>query len=287
MPRYLITGATGQQGGGVVEALLHESGHADIEIRAITRNLSSNSAKDLQNRGIEVVKADLGDGKSLEAALRGCEAAYLVTDFRGPGGVEEEKEQGRTFVDAAVRAGVKHIVFSSVSGSEDERVEHFHSKYHIEKYIQASGLKWAVIRPVGFMDLIPPPGIGRAFFLAAMKAAFGDVKQKWIACEDIGKGAAKALMQPNHFNGKTYEIVGDVATVNEVKSALERADNGRTEWNVWLPKYLVMLFSPYHYRQMFQWLALGVQPGEVQRTKELIPDVMNVESWARKKTKQE
>jgi uncharacterized protein YbjT (DUF2867 family) len=102
------------------------------------------------------------------------------------------------------------------------------------------------------MDLIPPAGIGRAFFLGAMKAAFGEVKQKWISCEDIGKAVAKALLEPDVFNGKIYEIVGEEATVEEVSIALGRTEGGRKAWIVWLPTFLVMAFTPYHYKQMFK-----------------------------------
>lgn len=149
-----------------------------------------------------------------------------------------------------------------MAGSEDPEVEHFHSKYHIEQYLRGSGLSWTVIRPVGFMDLIPPAGFGRAFFLGAMKAAFGEVRQKWISCEDIGKVVAKSLLEPDYFNGKIYEIVGEEATVEQVRTALAKTEGGRRPWIVWLPKFLVMAFTPYHYKQMFKvsnvisWLGL-------------------------------
>lgn len=104
MPTFLVVGATGQQGGAVVQVLLG-SERNDLIIRAVSRNPLSASATGLRNRGVEVVKGDLADAISLEAALRGCDAAYLVTDFRGPNDITGEIEQGHVFTDAAKRAG--------------------------------------------------------------------------------------------------------------------------------------------------------------------------------------
>jgi uncharacterized protein YbjT (DUF2867 family) len=113
MPKFLIVGATGQQGGNVVKALCSSTRH-DVMLRAMTRNPQSPAISSLRAQGIEIVKADLGDNASLQAALRGCDAAYLVTDFRGPGDVQGEIEQGKNFTDAALQAGKNSDKFSLV-----------------------------------------------------------------------------------------------------------------------------------------------------------------------------
>jgi uncharacterized protein YbjT (DUF2867 family) len=113
---------------------------------------------------------------------------------------------------------VKHIVFSSVAGSEDKSVEHFYSKFRIETIIHESGISSAVVRPVGFMEVIPPAGLARNFMLSTMEAVFGETQQKWIACEDIGKTVARALLQPDQFSGKVLTVCGDVKTIEEVNS---------------------------------------------------------------------
>ncbi|KAG5745334.1 hypothetical protein H9Q70_011966 [Fusarium xylarioides] len=82
MPTILVVGATGQQGGGVVKALL-SSGRTDLVVRALTRNPTSGPAYSLAYRGVQLVKGDLLDPESLARALGGADAAYLVTDFRG------------------------------------------------------------------------------------------------------------------------------------------------------------------------------------------------------------
>lgn len=79
MGKALITGATGKQGGGVVENLLPSN---KVAIRALTRNPDSPASKSLAAKGVELVKGSLTDESSLVAAMDGCWAAFLVTDVR-------------------------------------------------------------------------------------------------------------------------------------------------------------------------------------------------------------
>jgi uncharacterized protein YbjT (DUF2867 family) len=82
-PKYsskvLITGATGRQGGGVIQSLLASN---KVAIRALTRDPESPSAKSLAAKGIELAKGSFTDEKSLLAALEGCSSAFHVTDVR-------------------------------------------------------------------------------------------------------------------------------------------------------------------------------------------------------------
>ncbi|EGN94230.1 hypothetical protein SERLA73DRAFT_144746, partial [Serpula lacrymans var. lacrymans S7.3] len=86
--------------------------------RAITRNVSSDAAQSLRNRGAEVVEADLFDTESIKVALDGCECVFGVTDYMDSKmlakGREAEVEVGKALVDAAVEAGVRFFVWSSL-----------------------------------------------------------------------------------------------------------------------------------------------------------------------------
>lgn len=104
------------------------------------------------------------------------------------------------------------------------------------------------------MEVVPPPGIGRFFFLSAMATLFGTTKQKYIACEDIGKAVATALLSDGHgkYNEKILTIAGHVANVDELQAALEKGE-GKTSWGrMWLPRFLIIRLTPYHYKQMFE-----------------------------------
>ena len=97
-----VLGGTGQQGGGVVDALL---GAGKFAVRVASRNPASDAARALAARGVEVVKADLLDPSSLRSALTGAHGAFVVTNFWDPAQMPRETEIGTAAVQAAHAAG--------------------------------------------------------------------------------------------------------------------------------------------------------------------------------------
>jgi len=75
-PVISVVGGTGAQGGGVVDALLAAR---EFKVRVASRNPSSDAAKALTARGVEIVKADLLEPSSLKALYDGARGAFLVT----------------------------------------------------------------------------------------------------------------------------------------------------------------------------------------------------------------
>jgi len=120
-----VMGATGNQGGAVVDALLTVPDQ--FAIRAITRNPESEKAKALVSRGCEVVKADADDVSSMVAALSGAYGAYLVTNFWEDMNMAHEIEQTDKLREAVIEAKIEHAVLSTlddtrpiINASEDK-----------------------------------------------------------------------------------------------------------------------------------------------------------------------
>jgi hypothetical protein len=89
----VVVGATGTQGGSVVDALLADP--SSYRVRGITRNPQSDNAQALAAKGAEIVTADLNDESSLVAAFAGANVIFAVTDFFEPAmksGIEEGKK---------------------------------------------------------------------------------------------------------------------------------------------------------------------------------------------------
>jgi uncharacterized protein YbjT (DUF2867 family) len=108
----LVTGATGKQGGAVVNALLAR-GH---QVRALTRNSASPAANRLRQQGVEIAVGDFTNRDSLLRAARGADAVYAMsTPYEQ--GAEKEIAQGMTITDAAKAAGVAHFIYSSVASA--------------------------------------------------------------------------------------------------------------------------------------------------------------------------
>ncbi|KXN80950.1 NmrA-like family domain-containing protein 1 [Leucoagaricus sp. SymC.cos] len=140
----IVTGATGQQGGSVVDFLLKEpNGH--FMVRGITRNPDSPAVKALTARGVEIVKADLS---SLDKTVKAfCEAwgVYSLTAFYEHG-YNTEQLCGKHIVKVAKTIGIKHIVWSTVEGREGEcKAISWTSKALIEDCIIASGIPYTFV----------------------------------------------------------------------------------------------------------------------------------------------
>jgi uncharacterized protein YbjT (DUF2867 family) len=206
----LVAGATGQQGGAVADSLLKRG----MKVRALTRNASK--AEHLKTRGAEVVTGELSDRSSLDRALEGVKKVYLVTTpFEA--GFEAEVTQGTNMVDAALNAGVDHLVFSSVNGAERKSgIPHFETKWKVEEYIREKGIPHTIIRPVFFMDNFYAPWLLPSLKEGTLAQPMGGhTLLQMISVHDIGEFAANAFARKNEFISKEVDIAGDELTLDE------------------------------------------------------------------------
>jgi uncharacterized protein YbjT (DUF2867 family) len=205
----LITGATGKQGGATIRSL-HGS---DFRLRAMTRRPHGDAARDLTNRGIEVVEGDLDDEESLKRALEGVWGVYAVQNT-WEAGVEQEETQGHRLARLAHAAGVVHYVYASVGSAHRKTgIPHFDNKARVEATVQSLGFPTTVIiRPVFFMENLTSPWVlkGDALY-AAMKPR---TVLQMIAVDDIGKYGALAFTDPK-LRGRAIDIAGDAVTMPE------------------------------------------------------------------------
>jgi uncharacterized protein YbjT (DUF2867 family) len=137
-PLILVTGATGYIGGRLVPRLLAE-GH---RVRCLARNPERLAGR--RWPGVEVIKGDVADADSLEAALRGVTQAYYLVhamgedrpDFRG-----RDQRQATTFAVACVKAGVQRIIYLGGLGDPNRhRSDHLASRQEVGAALGSSGI---------------------------------------------------------------------------------------------------------------------------------------------------
>jgi uncharacterized protein YbjT (DUF2867 family) len=143
----VVTGATGMQGSGVIDAL---SANPEWRIRGLTRNINSDKAKALIQRGFEVVAADFDDEDSLNNAFIGANAIFAVTDFYEPfaTGIGPEKamqieyDRGVKLARAAAKTATLETYFWSTLPAASDlsngevKVPHFDAKGAVDAYIK-------------------------------------------------------------------------------------------------------------------------------------------------------
>jgi uncharacterized protein YbjT (DUF2867 family) len=245
----LITGATGRQGGSVLRHMLAQG----WKLRALVRNSEGDGAKRLIDQGIEVARGDLEDPASLERACRGVYGVYSVQDFWAVG-AKREVQQGKNMADVAMRAGVEHLVYSSVGGAErNSRIDHWESKWEVEKHIRKLGLPATMLRPAAFMENYYIDQVEIAILKGKLVDPIrADKPYQTIAADDIGAFAALTFARPKDFIGAEIEIAGSELTNPQAAEVFSRVLNRRVKFQK-LPMPLVRLLLGKEFYQMFRW----------------------------------
>ncbi|MBM4362373.1 MAG: NmrA/HSCARG family protein [Deltaproteobacteria bacterium] len=216
--QILITGATGKQGG----AVLNELQGKGFRFRALTRKPDGDAAKALVAKGVEVVAGDLDDAASLERALSGVWGVFAVQNT-WEAGVEGEEVQGKRIAELARKAGVQQFVYTSVgSAHRATGIPHFDNKWRREETVRSLGFpSHVVIRPVFFMENLLSP-----WFLNGDKlvtALDPSTRLQMIAVEDIGRFGARCFTDAAAFSGKAIDLAGDALTMPEAAAVLSKA----------------------------------------------------------------
>jgi uncharacterized protein YbjT (DUF2867 family) len=213
-PTILVLGSTGQTGRLVVEELDH---YPDaVQIRLCSRQREE--VERLQSQGREAVFLDLDDPRTFGEALAGVDRIYLLTGY-----TVAMLAQSKTLVDAAIKAGVQHIVHQGIFGQWDCTDSHFAWHQLIERYIQASGIAWTHLHPNYFMEnlLSVTPLKASSFSMYC-----GDKRVGWIALQDVAAVAATVLLKgPEKYGGKDYWMSTESLNGSEVAAILSEVLN--------------------------------------------------------------
>ncbi|KAJ4297509.1 hypothetical protein N0V90_005401 [Kalmusia sp. IMI 367209] len=290
----LITGATGKQGGSVVNALL--KAHANFEILALTRNTQSSSAQKLVQKSskIKLVKGNLD---AIEDVFRTAKETtslpiWGVFSVQVPMGggqnAQSEERQGKALIDASLANGVKHFVYSSVdrggarSDTDPTNIPHFISKHNIEQHlftkVRGSGMSWTVLRPVAFFENLMPNFIGKVFSTSWEMTLRKEQTLQLIATSDIGFFAAEAFLKPENFQDKSISIAGDEMTYDEFKKTFEQktGENLPTTYRfiAWIINAMVKEMG-----YMFKWFRKVGYGADIPTLKKLNPELRDFKTW--------
>ena len=199
----VVTGATGLLGGAVVERLLARQ--PDEEIGVSVRDPAKAAA--LADRGVRVRRGDYDDAASLAHAFEGAEQLLLVSAAATG---ETALRQHRTAIDAARRAGVRRVVYTSHMGANPASafapmVDHAAT----EALLDDSGLAFTALRN-GFYAASGRMLLGRAFETGEV-AAPADGPVSWTAHDDLADAAAIVLTEEGRFEGPTPPLTGSAA----------------------------------------------------------------------------
>lgn len=205
-PTLLVTGASGHLGRAVVRHLLDTLQIPPARIIATSRK--PEALADLAAQGVTVRAADFDLPGALVGALRGADRVLLVsTDaLMEPG---KRLAQHRAAVQAAVDAGVKHVVYTSLPSADTSHVSFAPDHWGTEQALAGSTLGWTVLRNAWYFENLAY-GLPGALASGEWATAAGDGRIAYIARDDLARAAAVALASGNTAN-RTLTLTGEQA----------------------------------------------------------------------------
>lgn len=290
----LVFGATGKQGGALVNELVAAQPTPPFNIIAITRNTTSTKAKALALKpNVSLVQGDLDDCAAVFKQTGPVWGVFSVQVAIGGGAspVSEEK-QGKALIDAAVTNDVQFFVYTSVdrggpvnSDTDPTDVPHFVSKFRIEKHLlekaATTNMAWTILRPPTFYDNLTPDFMGKVF--AATWSTLGDKKMQLVGCKDIGYFAAQAFKNPDQYNKQSISLAGDELTFAEANEICQK------EMGYPLPATFTFVGTAVRYLvaemgSMFKWFESTGYGADIAELRKQHPGMQRFGQWLKEES---
>lgn len=201
-PPILVIGALGNVGAEVIKQLTATSDDGSASQSNHVRAADRSAEKVISQFGntVEAVKFDFGDHDTYAQTFAGVEKMFLVR----PPLISDVKRYLFPAIDAAKRAGVKHVVFLSLIGIENTK---FVPHYKVEQYLKEVGMQTTFLRCSFFMQNLNTTHRAEIKDRNEIFVPVGNAKTSFIDVRDIASVAALALTQHGHA-GKNYDLTG-------------------------------------------------------------------------------
>lgn len=297
-----VLGATGAQGGGLVRAILADPARRFVPL-ALTRRPDAPAARALVRAGARVVAADMDDSASLHAAFSGAHGVFAVTNFWEHHTPEREIAQAGHVAAAAGRAGVRHVVWSTLEDTrrfmslDDPRMPTLMGRYKVP-HLDAKGEADAVFRA----HRLPTTFLYTSFFWEnlihygmapqrdtegrlVLRLPLGDRRLPGIAAADIGACALALFAQGEAAIGRSVGISGQHTSGEEMAAALARALGEPVHYRHFpFAEYATLGFpgaadlaNMFHFKHDFNDAFRARRP--VQATRVLHPGLQDFDAW--------
>ena len=252
----VIFGATGQQGGSVIDYILNDAELSQkYRLRGVTRQPSQPAAGRLIERGVEVVRGDLDDENSLKDAMKGAHTIFAVTTtIYDEQCKEREVRQGKAIADVAVASGAQYLIFSTLSSATKiskgkYAVDSFDSKAEVEEYIRGLPIQSAFFAPGGFMEnfmggMAPRPSPDGSGTYTMTNVVTPDTNFPLIATVlDSGKYVGAILAEPEKYQGKVLSASTELYSFDRLAKIMSKA-TGKTVKYQQIPADVFRSFMP-------------------------------------------
>jgi NAD(P)H dehydrogenase (quinone) len=209
--KYLVTGATGKLGSKVVETLLKSVPANQLAVSV--RN--PEKAAGLRDRGIDVREGDFDRPETLDAAFAGIDRLLIIS---ADGDNEARIRQHTNAVEAAARANVGFIAYTSLANAHDSKMFLAPPHQAAEAAIMKTGIPYSFLRNNWYLEN-ETAGIQGILAGAPWVTSAGAGKVGWALQQEYAEAATAVLAGDGHEN-TIYELSGPLLTQEELASAI-------------------------------------------------------------------
>lgn len=234
MTTVLVTGASGNVGREVMRACVA----AGFDVRAATTEAP-------RERSVPFVRFDFTDRSTWAPALAGVDFVFLLR----PPPLGDMSTTLNPFVDAAYAAGVKHLVFLSVSGAETKSwVPH----RKVEDHLKTTTGSWTVLRPGFFAQNLGDAYLRDVKEDSRLYLPAGQGRVAFLDVADVGEVTARIFQSPAQFRARAIRLAGPEAVTftqlaEQLSSVLGRhivyepASIVGYAWHLWRRRKLALM----------------------------------------------
>jgi uncharacterized protein YbjT (DUF2867 family) len=300
-----IVGATGAQGGGLAHAVLNDP-HSSFKVRAITRDVNSDKAKELKKMGADVVAGNIDEESSITKAFEGADLAYCVTFYWAHMSPEREVSNSHNLAKAAKHAGIKHAIWSTFEDTRKKyplsdnrmptlngkyKVPHFDAKAEADHFFTDLGVPTTFLLTSFYWDNLIYFGMGPkkgADGKYSITFPMGNKKLPSMAAEDIGKCAYGIYKLGDELIGKTVGIAGEHITIQKMADTLTKVLGIPVSYNSVTPDVFRSFGFPgaddmgnmFQFKSEYEDEYCKVR--DLSFSRKLNPELMTFEQWATK-----
>lgn len=295
----LVTGATGKQGRGVLDAiaaLSSQNSSTPFHVVAMVRDPASSASQALAKLpNVSIVKGDLSDPSAAFSSygkpIWGVYSVQINSD--------EELVHGKGLINAAVTHGVRHFVYSSGDRGGAERsdrdptnVKNFAVKYEIEQYLKSvcqqrqgsNSMTYTILRPVTFFENQATDIHGTGFGRMWMQIGDGKKPLQMISVRDIGWFAAQSFDNPEDpkYKNAALSIAGDELSAKEAEKIFVKTTGKKMP----LAPCIIGKGLKYWHRDtlgdMFAWFEQEGYGADVKECRKMNPNMLDYPTWLQK-----
>jgi uncharacterized protein YbjT (DUF2867 family) len=236
-PLITVVGALSKQGRSVAHSLLQSRRY---RVRALTRRVDSPEAQNLERQGAELINVplELGRKEELVNAFRSSQGVFLMTPPIVPPATHET-ELGKQQADAAVEAGVQHIIFSSLENVEKitagkKWAPHFTDKAHVEEYIHTlpvvSSFVYLAFFYTNLVEYYQPRMDGDTLVFPIYLP--GDFRAPFVdPLTATGPAVLEIFDNRDKYAGKSLPVIGDIVSPNEMVETFSRVTGKKAAYS--------------------------------------------------------